>query len=160
MSPQISSKFSLLIVAIGISLAGCERALIATETLNIAGKLPTQLNKNQRLISGLAFVIARNELANTPDGLSDPWPCAEKSEIVVFLPNTVEAYQEFKKGVIKQNYKLEKEIFDRSSGHYSFLFNQDKVTLLGLWAKAPVGSRSTLVICVRSVNWKDVPLVR
>lgn len=160
MFPRVFSKPLVLIVATGILSTGLGQALVATETLNIVGKLPTKLNKNQEFMTGLMFIVARNDLANTPDGTSDPWPCAENSEVAVFLPNTTKAYQEFKKGVIKQNYKLEKENFDKFSDQYSFLFNQGKITLLGLWAKAPIGNRSTLAICVRSTNWKDVSLVR
>jgi len=136
---------------------GTAQAAPATLTLNIVGALPAKLNATQQEMVGTMFIIARNGLAGTPDGLSDPWPCVSQSEIAGFLPNSVKAYEAFKAGVLKQHYKVEKELTPKNSDQREFLLSKGNTVLLGMWAKAPIGDRSTLAICERAANWKPVP---
>ena len=102
----------------------------------------------------MMFILARNDLASTPDGLSEPWPCVDGTEAGVFLPNSLQAYNTFKAGVVKQGYKLDREIPAQGGNQRAFQFSKGSVILLGMWAKGAVGNRSTLAICQRAANWK------
>lgn len=143
-----------LFICAGGSLA--QAATNPVATLKIEGALPTQLNQAQQTLAGMMFILARNDLASTPDGLSDPWPCVDGTEAGVFLLNSFQAYDKFKAGVVKQGYKLDREIPGQDEPQRTFQFSKGSVVLLGMWAKAAAGDRSTLVICQRAANWKPV----
>ncbi|UQN09367.1 hypothetical protein [Deinococcus sp. QL22] len=76
----------------------------------IEGAIPAQFNQAQQHVAGMMFILARNDLAGTPDGLSEPWPCVEGTEGGVFLPNSFQAYEKFGAGVIRQGYGLNREV--------------------------------------------------
>ena len=69
-------------------------------------------------------------------------------------PNSLDTYTRMKVSLAKQGWKLLKEIKSPGEDQYSMLFSKGGVNIMGMWAKAFAGTRSTVFLCQQVKAWK------
>lgn len=116
--------------------------------LNIVGLLPDQPTEAQQGFAFMGMLLMRNILTGSESLEPDPWPCREGSSygVLGFLPNSRQAYEKMRSGLLKQGFTLKRELWQDDTT-VVLAFQRGPLTLTGIWGKAPSGPRSTLLLC-------------
>jgi hypothetical protein len=148
------SSFTAIILTCTL-IPAAQAGRILTGSLAIPGILPDTLNPPQQTVVGLMVIQARNALSGIDARTTKPWPCVVDDTVAGFItPNTLESYARIKASLAKQGWKLLKEVKTPNENQYSMMFTKNGVNIMGMWAKAYAGARSTVFLCQQTKNWQ------